>query len=615
MATAKSRLQILIDVATGDSKKELTGLQKTMGNFTDGIGKVTAGLTSFAIVTKQVFEFGKEGAELDLLASKFDNVATHAGFVADALLSDMRAATGGMVDNAELMRSATDIIELGLANTQDGVVDLAEAISVLGLDMQQVILTFANDSTARLDSLGLSVEKVTKRAQELKDEGFTGDAFDQAVIEGLQERMLILGDVTESTQASFARMETALANVADVAKTKFSPAIANAADAVFYLLEGQNLLSGALISSEQNILKNTSDWDDYAVGVLDALVSSGRMTKASRDLAEENILLGRSFEDLHLFSTANTDGLMMLSKSAFMYGRRVTEADYATSGFYRTQQTANETIEESNTTTTAAGTALENFYAKLNRGFGSQTRWQRITSESVEAQEESVEAQEEYNEELATTINRLAGVDLGIRNTLKSLQDQIAFLRAGGGQLVTQADEIRKAYSAGLIDADTAEEELQRLQMGAIDLDLELENITTHEAVRELTAMGVPLSKAWDTVEEMQNSLFRLARTYDVTIRYRVEGDPTSGRFVPPAIGRDAPAIMAANGLSDFVVPPGFPNDSFPINVTSGETVNVSPRGQPSGGDTRQMDELLATMRGLPSAISDAVRAGVQMAQ
>ena len=72
---------------------------------------------------------------------------------------------------------------------------------------------------------------------------------------------------------------------------------------------------------------------------------------------------------------------------------------------------------------------------------------------------------------------------------------------------------------------------------------------------------------------------------------------------------------MAANGLSDFVVPPGFPNDSFPINVTSGETVNVSPRGQPSGGDTRQMDELLATMRGLPSAISDAVRAGVQMAQ
>ena len=181
--------------------------------------------------------------------------------------------------------------------------------------------------------------------------------------------------------------------------------------------------------------------------------------------------------------------------------------------------------------------------------------------------------------------------------------------------MVTQADEIRKAYSAGLIDADTAEEELQRLQMGAIDLDLELENITTHEAVRELTAMGVPLSKAWDTVEEMQNSLFRLARTYDVTIRYRVEGDPTSGRFVPPAIGRDAPAIMAANGLSDFVVPPGFPNDSFPINVTSGETVNVSPRGQPSGGDTRQMDELLATMRGLPSAISDAVRAGVQMAQ
>ena len=608
MATAKSRLQILIDVATGDSKKELTGLQKTMGNFTDGIGKVTAGLTSFAIVTKQVFEFGKEGAELDLLASKFDNVATHAGFVADALLSDMRAATGGMVDNAELMRSATDIIELGLANTQDGVVDLAEAISVLGLDMQQVILTFANDSTARLDSLGLSVEKVTKRAQELKDEGFTGDAFDQAVIEGLQERMLILGDVTESTQASFARMETALANVADVAKTKFSPAIANAADAVFYLLEGQNLLSGALISSEQNILKNTSDWDDYAVGVLDALVSSGRMTKASRDLAEENILLGRSFEDLHLFSTANTDGLMMLSKSAFMYGRRVTEADYATSGFYRTQQTANETIEESNTTTTAAGTALENFYAKLNRGFGSQTRWQRITSESVEAQEE-------YNEELATTINRLSGVDVGIRGTIKSLREQIEFLQAGGDKLVEQTDQIRQAVDKGLISEDEALNALNEIEKGAVALDLQLGNINTYEARQELIALGVPISDAVSTTEKLRKKLLGVEDVYEVVFNFRTTGDVVTGRFVPPAIGRDAPAIMAANGLSDFVVPPGFPNDSFPINVTSGETVNVSPRGQPSGGDTRQMDELLATMRGLPSAISDAVRAGVQMAQ
>ena len=82
-------------------------------------------------------------------------------------------------------------------------VDLATVVSTLGLDMQQVIMTFPNDSIMRLDALGLSVQTVQARAKELKAEGFTGDAFDQAVLEGLQERMRVLGDVTETTAGHF----------------------------------------------------------------------------------------------------------------------------------------------------------------------------------------------------------------------------------------------------------------------------------------------------------------------------------------------------------------------------------------------------------------------------
>ncbi len=40
-----------------------------------------------------------------------------------------------------------------------------------------------------------------------------------------------------------------------------------------------------------------------------------------------------------------------------------------------------------------------------------------------------------------------------------------------------------------------------------------------------------------------------------------------------------------ASGL-DFVVPPGYPNDSYPMRVQSGEHVTVTPAGQPSGGNT-----------------------------
>jgi DNA repair exonuclease SbcCD ATPase subunit len=36
------------------------------------------------------------------------------------------------------------------------------------------------------------------------------------------------------------------------------------------------------------------------------------------------------------------------------------------------------------------------------------------------------------------------------------------------------------------------------------------------------------------------------------------------------------------HGVEDFIVPPGFPNDSFAIGVSSGERVNVQPQGQGS---------------------------------
>lgn len=45
---------------------------------------------------------------------------------------------------------------------------------------------------------------------------------------------------------------------------------------------------------------------------------------------------------------------------------------------------------------------------------------------------------------------------------------------------------------------------------------------------------------------------------------------------------------FGAKGLSDFVVPPGFPGDTFPVYVSSGETVNVAPQGESKkGGDAK----------------------------
>ena len=109
------------------------------------------------------------------------------------MLGKLREATGGMMSDAALMESAAGIMSLGLAKTEDGVVRLATVVGELGWDMQQVILTMANNSKMRLDALGLSVEDVTERAKKLQDAGMSMDqAFDMAVIEAGEAKIKLL---------------------------------------------------------------------------------------------------------------------------------------------------------------------------------------------------------------------------------------------------------------------------------------------------------------------------------------------------------------------------------------------------------------------------------------
>ena len=89
-----------------------------------------------------------------------------------------------MISDAELMASASGIVSLKLADNEEQVVRLATVVGTLGWDMQQVILTFANLSTMRLDALGLSVDEVKQKQKELMDQGMSAAAaFTEAVIQ------------------------------------------------------------------------------------------------------------------------------------------------------------------------------------------------------------------------------------------------------------------------------------------------------------------------------------------------------------------------------------------------------------------------------------------------
>lgn len=80
-------------------------------------------------------------------------------------------------------------------------------------------------------------------------------------------------------------------------------------------------------------------------------------------------------------------------------------------------------------------------------------------------------------------------------------------------------------------------------------------------------ALGTAADTAGTAVQNLQGFIDNLKdKTVTITVNYITTGTP----------------VLAAHGL-DMVVPPGFPNDSFPIFVSSGERVRVDPSGTSPG--------------------------------
>ena len=216
--------------------------KSTIGQVTGALGLVSAGFVA-------TWKVAEQGAALELSADRFDKLTASIGTTSAALMGELGAATGDMMTNAQMMASASQIISLGLADTQEGVVDLASLVSELGWDMSQVILTFANNSKMRLDALGLSVTDVEERMAELEDQGYDTDkAFDMAVIEAGKAKLELLGSAAGTSAGEMKELAANIGDMVDSLKIAVSDGIQPSVDALNILFDvannGGDVISG-----------------------------------------------------------------------------------------------------------------------------------------------------------------------------------------------------------------------------------------------------------------------------------------------------------------------------------------------------------------------------------
>jgi hypothetical protein len=202
-----------------------------------GIGTMV-GIASVAIygldqAVDQVMDFGKAGAELLYLQDRFDRLSGSIGTTSDRLMGDLKAATQGLVADADLVASAGDLMALGLAKSREEVVRLTTVAGALGMDMNQLVLTLTNQTTMRFDALGVSVDGFDEKVEKLKKTGLSaGEAFKEAFLQQAEEQLERVGNKADSAAAAFLRLEAAEKNYADQQKRMMGPILAEGAELI-----------------------------------------------------------------------------------------------------------------------------------------------------------------------------------------------------------------------------------------------------------------------------------------------------------------------------------------------------------------------------------------------
>jgi hypothetical protein len=111
-------------------------------------------------------------------------------------------------------------------------------------------------------------------------------------------------------------------------------------------------------------------------------------------------------------------------------------------------------------------------------------------------------------------------------------------------------------------------------------------------SLEELASIGIrPVTAATDdqrgAVEKLGTAWGKIPSQVKTVYTIQVNGEPPSGGTSTPSI----PKVPGYASGGNFVVPPGYPNDTYPINVSSGERVIVQPQNSVTNNYTVNADQ------------------------
>lgn len=323
----------------------------------------------------------------------------------------------------------------------------------------------------------------------------------------------------ETTAGSFAKLQNSTGNLAEALGTKLLPALTETVDG---LTEVANSLNGV---------------SEFSTGAI---------------LSTENLAKTLEMYGLKSWANENILSLENVDKTLEMYGVNVLGVTEKQQAIAQASQDA-AAAADANAAATARMTGMANAYTDA-------AKLALIASEDVDTELMRLKdiAPEAFNGIAAAQQSALSATDL-LAAGMQKYTDTLLFNKAAAGL------DAESALSLGIA-------------MGVVDT----KSLLAAQAVATLTANfdedGNGAVDAGENIKGYKDAILALqqgiaALPDQKTIRIDIE---TNGVVpdMPGTAGTSKKPIALAGG-ADFVVPPGFPNDSFPMRVQSGERVVV----------------------------------------
>lgn len=551
--------------STDKAVSPLKNLQAAMGNIAM-VGGVVAGALFAA---KKVMDFGREGAQLDYAAGKFDRLAASIGTTSEALLRDLKDATRGTISDMELMAGTGDLLGLGLAKSHDEAVRLSKVVGGLGMNMNQLVLTLTNQTTMRFDALGVSVDGFEEKVNQLKAAGMSAsDAFKEAFLQQAEGQLAKIGSAADTDAGKFARLDATIKNLGDSFKRKLAPAMAEVAENLTDFLDGGERVRKIFADSEDAALKTAKSYEEYKQQMLDAAKAQGLWVDEHGQLRRGQLQV--------------VDSTYLVGKGLFELTQIVHNSKEPWQEFAQAETDAADAADDlkarfDGLQTLLAGPVGNEYDDFIDRQRDLRDRMGEVQGkiDELNGKEWLTDAQEQELTDLKGELDELKtkygenadAHEEANKRILYDLVMQRAALTLTGEELYNF--QLTAMEQFGLIDGHT------RVWMDSVDKVFDRID-DGKGTIDDVGAALAALPKSTDifvNVKVTETYTERLQGQADAYAQQVIGGLGSSGNY------RGGAQEGFATGVSNFVVPPGYPNDSFMVGLTSGEVVNVDPAG------------------------------------